>query len=85
MGLWQAQSIDTPQIPDPIMHSFSSKRHEDLRTSADVPFKEEATFWNPSWTRVEGAVQIKDITDFSKRHSKHPHSVASYRTANQHL
>jgi hypothetical protein len=48
------------------MHSFSSERREDLRIPADVPFYEEATFWNPSWTTAEGAVQITDITDFSK-------------------
>jgi hypothetical protein len=48
------------------MHSYSSKRPEDLRISADVPFCEEATFWNPSWSTAEGAVQITDITDFSK-------------------
>jgi len=66
MGLRQTQSIDTPQIPDPVMHSFSSERREDLRIPADVPFYEEATFWNPSWTTAEGAVQITDITDFSK-------------------
>ncbi|MDT7815796.1 MAG: hypothetical protein QOJ42_5712 [Acidobacteriaceae bacterium] len=48
------------------MHSFSSERREDLRIPADVPFYEDATFWNPSWTTAEGAVQITGITDFSK-------------------
>jgi CubicO group peptidase (beta-lactamase class C family) len=66
IGLRQTQSIDTPEIPDPVMHSFSSERREDLRVPADVRFYEEATFWNPSWTTAEGAVQITDITDFSK-------------------
>jgi hypothetical protein len=31
-----------------------------------VPFYEESTFWNPSWTTAEGAIQITDITDMSK-------------------
>src|ERR1700691_5117671 len=66
MGLRQTQSIDTPQIPDLVIHLFSSERREDLRIPTDVPFYEEATFWNPSWTTAEGAVQITDITDFSK-------------------
>jgi CubicO group peptidase (beta-lactamase class C family) len=66
MGLRQTQSIDTPQIPDPVMHSFSSERREDLRIPKDVSLYEEATYWNPSWTTAEGAVQITDITDFSK-------------------
>jgi hypothetical protein len=67
MGPWQTQSIDTPQIPDPIMHPFSSKRREDLRISADVPVYDEAIFWNPSWTTAEGAVKITDITTSASR------------------
>jgi CubicO group peptidase (beta-lactamase class C family) len=66
MGLHQTQSIDTPQIPNPVMHSFSSERHDFLHIPSDVPFYEETTFWNPSWTTAEGAVQITDITDVSK-------------------
>jgi CubicO group peptidase (beta-lactamase class C family) len=66
MGLQQTQSIDTPQIPDPVMHSFSSERREFLHIPTDVLFYEETTFWNPSWTTAKGAVQITDITDMSK-------------------
>lgn len=66
MGLRQTRSIDTPEIPDPVMHSFSSERRSDLKIPVDVTFYEEATFWNPSWTTAEGAVQITDITDMSK-------------------
>jgi CubicO group peptidase (beta-lactamase class C family) len=66
MGLRQTRSIDTPEIPDPVMHSFSSERRADLKIPDDVTFYEEATFWNPSWTTAKGAVQITDITDMSK-------------------
>ena len=66
MGLKQTQSIETPQIPEPVLHTFSSERRADLHVPADVFFYEEATFWNPSWTTAEGAVQITDITDMSK-------------------
>jgi len=66
MGLRQTQSIATPQIPPPVMHSFSSERRVDLQIPPDAPFYEEATFWNPSWTTAEGSVQITDITDMSK-------------------
>ena len=66
MGLRQTRSIDTPEIPDPVMHSFSSERRSDLKIPVDVSFYEEATFWNPSWTTAKGAVQITDITDMSK-------------------
>ncbi len=66
MGLKQTQSIATPQIPEPVLHTFSSERRADLHVPADVFFYEEATFWNPSWTTAEGAVQITDITDMSR-------------------
>ena len=66
MGLQQTQSIETPQIPEPVMHSFTSERREALHVPTDVPFYEESTYWNPSWTTAEGAVQITDITDMSR-------------------
>lgn len=66
MGLKQTQSIETPQIPEPVLHTFSSERRADLHIPSDIFFYEEATFWNPSWTTAEGAVQITDITDMSK-------------------
>lgn len=66
MGLSQTRAYDTPQIPEPVLHAFSSERREDLRIPADVAFYEDATFWNPSWTTANGAVEITDITDMSK-------------------
>jgi len=66
MDLKQTQSFSTPQIPEPVLHTFSSERRSELRIPAGVPFYEESTFWNPSWTTAEGAVQITDITDMSK-------------------
>ena len=66
MGLSQTKSIDTPQIPEPVLHTFSSEQRQDLGIAADVPFYAESTFWNPSWTTAHGAVQITDITDFSR-------------------
>jgi CubicO group peptidase (beta-lactamase class C family) len=66
MDLKQTQSFNTPQIPEPVLHTFSSERRTELRVPAGVPFYEESTFWNPSWTTAEGAIQIPDITDMSK-------------------
>ena len=45
---------NTPAIPEPVLHSFSSERREFLKIPASVGFYEEATFWNPSWTTAEG-------------------------------
>jgi len=66
MDLQQTQSFNTPQIPAPVLHTFSSERREDLRVPPGIPFYEESTFWNPSWTTAEGAVQTTDITDMTK-------------------
>jgi CubicO group peptidase (beta-lactamase class C family) len=66
MDLKQTQSINTPQIPSPVLHTFSSERRAELHVPAAIPFYEESTFWNPSWTTAEGAIQITDISDMTK-------------------
>jgi CubicO group peptidase (beta-lactamase class C family) len=66
MDLKQTQGFATPQIPEPVLHAFSSERREELRVPPESLFYEESTFWNPSWTTAEGVIQITDITDMSK-------------------
>jgi len=66
MGLKQTAASSTPAIPQPALHSFSSERRQTLGVKPGVPFYEEATFWNPSWTTVEGAVETTDISDLSR-------------------
>jgi CubicO group peptidase (beta-lactamase class C family) len=63
MGLKQTQAFSTPKIPEPVLHAFTSERREVLGVKSGVPFYEEATFWNPSWTTIEGAVETTDISD----------------------
>jgi CubicO group peptidase (beta-lactamase class C family) len=65
MGLKQTGALPTPVIPPPVLHGFSSERREVLGIKPGVPFYEEATFWNPSWTTIEGAVETTDISDLS--------------------
>ena len=65
MGLTQTQGSDTPQIPEPVLHTFSSERREALSIPAATSFYEETTFWNPSWTAAQGAVQTSDIADLT--------------------
>ncbi|HEY5426079.1 MAG TPA: serine hydrolase domain-containing protein [Candidatus Tumulicola sp.] len=65
MGLKQTGAHTTPMIPQPVLHAFSSERRETLGVKPDVPFYEEATFWNPSWTTAEGAVETTDINDLT--------------------
>jgi CubicO group peptidase (beta-lactamase class C family) len=65
MGLKQTGASTTPVIPEPVLHGFSSERREVLGIKSGVPFYEEATYWNPSWTTAEGAVETTDISDLS--------------------
>ena len=57
---------NTPAIPEPVLHSFSSERRQFLDIPESVGFYEEATFWNPSWTTAEGAVLTSTISDLSR-------------------
>jgi CubicO group peptidase (beta-lactamase class C family) len=65
MGLKHTQWSDTPQIPEPVLHTFSSERRETLGIAPSTPFYEDSTFWNPSWTAPEGASQTTDIADLT--------------------
>lgn len=56
----------TPAIPSPVLHSFSSERRPALQIPPAVPFTEDATFWNPSWTTATGAVETTNIYDMTK-------------------
>ncbi|MFZ2384037.1 MAG: serine hydrolase domain-containing protein [Candidatus Nanopelagicales bacterium] len=60
-----SSNSDTPAIPEPVLHSYTAERREFLGISAKTPFMEDSTFWNPSWTTAEGAVQTTDIYDMT--------------------
>ena len=67
MGLTDTSSNgNTPAVPEPVLHSFSSERRGYLEIPAGTPFYEDATFWNPSWTIANGAVQTTTIFDLTK-------------------
>lgn len=53
----------TPAIPEPVLHAFSSERRQTLKVPSDIPFYEESTFWNPSWTLAQGAIQTTNLDD----------------------
>ncbi len=66
MGLAQTRGFDSPYIPEPVLHTFSSERRALLRIPATLPFYEDSTFWDPSWTTAKGAVQVTDIADLAR-------------------
>lgn len=65
MGLKETSGNTTPAIPQPALHSFTSERREILGIAPTSPFFEESTFWNPSWTTIDQAVETTTITDLS--------------------
>ncbi|MFY9710066.1 MAG: serine hydrolase domain-containing protein, partial [Candidatus Cybelea sp.] len=65
MGLKETSGNTTPAIPQPALHSFTSERREVLGIDPKIPFFEESTFWNPSWTTIDQAVETTTITDLS--------------------
>ncbi|MCV7170307.1 beta-lactamase family protein [Mycobacterium manitobense] len=66
LGLTGTTASLTAEIPDPVLHAFSSERRAALGVPAGTPFYEESTFWNPSWTITHGAVQTSTIGDLAR-------------------
>ncbi|CAM3768195.1 serine hydrolase domain-containing protein [Smaragdicoccus niigatensis] len=56
----------TAEIPQPVLHAFSSERRGFFNIPADQQFYEESTYWNPSWTIAQGAIQTSNIYDLEK-------------------
>lgn len=63
LGLAGTGTADTAWMPEPVLHAFSSERRAALGIPESVRFYEESTFWNPSWTLPQGAVQYSTIHD----------------------
>ena len=55
LGMDGTESRQTAEIPEPVLHAYTSERGT----------YEESTFWNPSWTLAEGAVMITNIRDLA--------------------
>jgi CubicO group peptidase (beta-lactamase class C family) len=66
LGLTGTTASLTAEIPDPVLHAFSSERRAALGVPAGTAFYEESTFWNPSWTITHGAVQTSTIGDLAR-------------------
>ncbi|GGS22734.1 hypothetical protein Snoj_24010 [Streptomyces nojiriensis] len=55
-GLDNTRNSYTPQIEEPVLHSFDAERGK----------YEESTYWNPSWTTAPGAVLNTHICDLAR-------------------
>lgn len=65
LGLVNTASVATPQIPEPVLHAFTSERRAALGIPAGTRFYEESTFWDPSWTLARGAIQTTTVADMA--------------------
>ncbi|HYO30678.1 MAG TPA: serine hydrolase domain-containing protein, partial [Thermomicrobiales bacterium] len=65
LGLRDTVGSATPAIPEPVLHAYTSERRQALGIAPDVRFYEESTFWNPSWTIAQGAIQTTTIDDMA--------------------
>jgi CubicO group peptidase (beta-lactamase class C family) len=65
LGLNNTDSPSTAAISAPVLHAFSSERREALGIAPATRFYEETTYWNPSWTTHQGAVQTTNIYDMA--------------------
>ena len=49
LGLTNTSATDGSDVPSPALHSFTSERRVALGIPANIPFYEEATYWNTDW------------------------------------
>jgi CubicO group peptidase (beta-lactamase class C family) len=65
LGLRNTVGSATPAISEPVLHAYTSERRQALGVATGVRFYEESTFWNPSWTIAQGAIQTTNIYDMT--------------------
>jgi CubicO group peptidase (beta-lactamase class C family) len=66
LGLHQTVASQTAAIPSPVLHAYSPERKQFLGIPRSRRFVEDSTFWNPSWTLADGAVETTDIADLTR-------------------
>lgn len=65
LGLTETTNSYTPEIPEPALHAYTSERRQQLAVAKGTPFYEDSTYWNPSWTITNGAIQTTTIDDLA--------------------
>jgi CubicO group peptidase (beta-lactamase class C family) len=63
LGLTNTRSSDNADVPEPVLHAFSSERREFLGVDPKASYYEDTTFWNPSWSLANGSIQTSNISD----------------------
>lgn len=66
LDLTSTTASQTAAIPEPVLHAYTAERRQFLGIKPSIPFLEDSTYWNPSWTLAAGAVETTDITDMTR-------------------
>jgi CubicO group peptidase (beta-lactamase class C family) len=66
MGLTDTEASVTSDVPDPVLHTFSSERRGALGIPPTTAFYEESTSWNTQWGTPIGANQTTTIGDMAR-------------------
>ena len=65
LALRNTDSPGTAHLPAPALHAYSSERREVPGIAPSTRFYEKSTYWNPSWTLAQGAIQTTNIYDMT--------------------
>lgn len=65
LGLTETADPGTPELQHPALHAYDAERRGYLQIPDGVPFLEDSSYWNPSWTLARGAIQNTDISDMA--------------------
>lgn len=65
MGLTATVANQGSEIPEPVLHAYSSERRGVLGIAPDVSFWEESTSWNTAWGTPVGATQTTTVADLT--------------------
>ena len=63
MGLTNTVASITSEIPEPVLHTYSSERRVAIGIPPTGSFYEDATYWNTQWGTPMGANQTTTIDD----------------------
>lgn len=66
LGMENTDDPGSAWMPDPVLHSYTGERHGPLGVAAGTDVYEDATYWSPSWTITQGAIQYTDIFDVTR-------------------
>ena len=66
LGMDNTTDPGTPELLQPALHAYTSERRQTLSIPTGTRFSEDSTYWNPSWSLTQGAIQNTNIHDLDR-------------------